>query len=111
MSFSSLLQQDSQRPALTSSEAVKLAKEFYGLNVISCQELPSYDDRNFRLCCDADGVTVEYLLKAHNSKDSANTDFIRVKCPLRLSIPHPGRLRGVFFSSQLACLHLSAHLQ
>jgi hypothetical protein len=77
-----LQESHSQRPALTETRAIAIAKDLYGLTVVSCQELPSYDDRNFMLCCDGDGVTVEYLLKAYNSKDSTNTSFIRVRrCP------------------------------
>ena len=73
----------SYRPKLSPLTVTQLTRDLYGLHVVSCRELDSYDDRNFHVVVDASEVhnvhfprvsSHGYVLKVLNSLDSKRPD-------------------------------------
>ena len=75
----------SYRPELSPPTVTQLVRDLYGLHVLSCQELDSYDDRNFHVTVDTSVVhnvhipqvcPHGYVLKVLNSLDSKRPDVV-----------------------------------
>ncbi|XP_025114447.1 hydroxylysine kinase-like [Pomacea canaliculata] len=75
------------RPDLSPQSVCQLVQQVYGLHVISCDELDSYDDRNFHITVDSDYDNKHldqlcphgYVLKVLNSLDSRKPELTKVK--------------------------------
>ena len=75
----------SYRPELSPLTVTQLMRDLYGLHVLSCRELDSYDDRNFHVTVDTSVVHSAhipqvcphgYVLKVLNSLDSKRPDVV-----------------------------------
>lgn len=73
------------RPELTPDTVFTLTRRLYGLSVVSCHELNSYDDRNFHVMVDHESVDNShlgqvwpqgYVFKVLNSLDSRRPDVV-----------------------------------
>lgn len=71
----------SHRPYVSERQVAEAVKKMYGIEVMSCSELPSYDDRNFRVQCHVDGHVRDFVFKVYNSNDSASPQFLEVRLP------------------------------
>ena len=102
---------DPQRPSLTATQAVALASEHWSVHVQRVEQLPSYDDQNFWLLPEADdgqlclskeqarshtshtwrggagGLSHCFLLKATNTRDSAQAGYLEVRAGLARQPP------------------------
>ncbi|XP_070211673.1 hydroxylysine kinase-like [Littorina saxatilis] len=104
------------RPELSPSTVTQLTLDLYGLHVLSCRELDSYDDRNFHVTVDTSLVKNEhitqvwphgYVFKVLNSLDSRKPEVTEAKNAMMVhaverGFPTPRPVPSL--SGQLSCL-------
>ncbi|KAL8558001.1 hypothetical protein ACOMHN_063742 [Nucella lapillus] len=110
----------SHRPRLSTDTVHVLVGDLYGLKVLTCRELDSYDDRNFHVRVDEDLTSVHnehlqeglwphgYVLKVLNSLDSQKPEVVEAKHTMTMAaaqkgFPSPRPVPSV--SGQLSVLH------
>eukprot|EP00884_Botryococcus_braunii_P021554 jgi/Botrbrau1/8082/Bobra.0230s0009.2 len=76
----------SVRPFLTEADVEDAVTKLFGFATTSCTELPSYDDRNFKLECKIGDEVQDLVFKVHNSKDSANPEFLEAQSEAMLRL-------------------------
>ncbi|XP_076460336.1 hydroxylysine kinase-like isoform X2 [Babylonia areolata] len=101
-SSTSSSESSSYRPEMSEDTVRTLVRDLYGLHVLSCRELDSYDDRNFHVRVEAGRPEAVrnahlgevwphgYVLKVLNSLDSRRPEVIEAKTAMTLAAAEQG---------------------
>ncbi|XP_071091092.1 hydroxylysine kinase-like [Haliotis cracherodii] len=105
-----------EKPSLTVSSIGTLFARHYGLHMVSCQKLNSYEDLNFRIEVESNGDNSKetcghgYIFKVLNKRNSQNTKYIEAQLEMMSRVYEIGILTPRAVPTLTGHLYLTVNL-